>query len=212
MTPVFRQFAVNISYAHNLITGGRALEGLQSVTTSAFGDLNAADPADLYRAAWSQAVAALDHWLHEEIIERAVELTDDGSNARPKKLNALKMPWSMVERSHKEEIRTVFREFLEDELRFRSFHSTESITQGIQLVNHWSPSQIWNRVGQLRGMTAEAVKFRHDKEVIMRRNDIAHRADLAPVHGRQPMAADDAKDAVDWINKLAEALTVVLDS
>lgn len=210
MTPAFKQFTANISYARNLITSGKALEGLQNIPTVTFGDLNVADPADLYRAAWSQAVAALDHWLHEEIIERAVDLTDDSGNERPAKMKNLKMPWWMVERSHKYEIRTVFREFLEEELRFRSYHNTQSITQGVQLVTHLSPGQIWSKVGHVLGKSADDVKFRHDEAVIKRRNDIAHRADLAPTGGRQPMTADEAAAAVQWIYRLAEALTTVL--
>ncbi|MFI6035507.1 hypothetical protein ACIBBD_15280 [Streptomyces sp. NPDC051315] len=32
------------------------------------------DIDDFYRAAWVQAVAAIDHWLHEKVLRRVGEL------------------------------------------------------------------------------------------------------------------------------------------
>lgn len=55
------------------------------------------------------------------------------------------------------------------------------------------------KVGDALGMSAADVKWRHDKEVIQRRNDIAHRADLDPQGNRRPMTADEAGTAVEWV-------------
>ncbi|WP_449060371.1 hypothetical protein [Planomonospora algeriensis] len=57
-TEAFQEFHRNLEYAPDLVNGGRRLEQLK---------VGAFDIGDIYRAAWVQAVAALDHWVHQEI-------------------------------------------------------------------------------------------------------------------------------------------------
>ncbi|GAA4966631.1 hypothetical protein GCM10023238_38030 [Streptomyces heliomycini] len=56
----------NLSYARRMVKAGRMLTPFRSPTI---------DIDDFYRAAWVQAVAAIDHWLHEEVLRRVAELT-----------------------------------------------------------------------------------------------------------------------------------------
>lgn len=209
-TAQLQLFDENIRYARDLIAGGVALQGLRSFPSANYGDLSKAHPEDLYRAAWSQAVAAMDHWLHDEIIERAVTLANDTGNLRPPSLASLKMPFNMVERMRNEGPHVVFREFLEDEYRRKSFHNTEDITTGIKLVTHLTSNDIWNKVSLAFNMTREQVRQRHDGEIIKRRNDIAHRADRDSNGRRQPMSEAQARAAVDWINNLVHELGNIL--
>jgi hypothetical protein len=203
-------FDENIQYAKDLIAGGVALQGLHNFPAANYGDLGKAHPEDLYRAAWNQAVAAMDHWLHDEVIERAVRLANDTGNLRPQSLANLKMPFKTVERMRNEAAHVVFRDFLEDEYRRRSFHNTDDITAGLKLVTHLSSNDIWSAVGNAFSMTREQVKERHDGEVIKRRNDISHRADRNANGQRQPMSEDQARAAVDWINELVYELFSLL--
>lgn len=209
-TPQLHLFEENIEYARKLITGGTALKGIQRISGADYGDLAQAHPEDLFRAAWSQAVAALDHWLHEEVIERAVKLANDTGRQRPDSLARLKMPIEMVERTYREPFYVIFREFLEIEYRRTSFHSTEDITSGVRLVTHLKPGEIWTAVGKAFGMTPVEVKQRHDREIIKRRNDIAHRADRDAQGRRQPLSAAEAGAAVAWIHDLVHELAVLL--
>ena len=62
-TAAFGELCDNLDYARNLVRGGRYLERLK---------VGAFDVADLYRAAWAQAVSALDHWIHRELYDRAL--------------------------------------------------------------------------------------------------------------------------------------------
>ncbi|MGB3442234.1 MAG: hypothetical protein WBA97_26100 [Actinophytocola sp.] len=62
-TTAFQDLSGNLEYARYLVRGGRHLDRLQVRTF---------DVADLYRAAWVQAVSALDHWVHRELYDRAV--------------------------------------------------------------------------------------------------------------------------------------------
>jgi hypothetical protein len=209
-TSQLRLFDENIEYARDLIAGGFALEGLRNFPTANYGDLGKAHPEDLYRAAWNQAVAAMDHWLHDEVIERAVKLANDTGNLRPPSLANLKIPFKMVERMREEGSHVVFRDFLEDEYRRKSFHNTEDITTGIKLITYLTSNEIWDSVGRAVNMTREEVKRHHDSEIIKRRNDISHRADRDANGQRQPISADQACAAVDWINDLVYELSGIL--
>ena len=205
-TPQLGLFDENIQYARDLIAGGVALEGLRNFPAANYGDLGKAHPDDLYRAAWNQAVAALDHWLHDEVIERAVKLANDTGNLRPPSLANLKMPFKMVERMRNEASHVVFRDFLEDEYRRKSFHSIEDITAGIKLITHLTSNDIWNTVSKAFNMTRDQVKQHHDDEIIKRRNDISHRADRNAKGQRQPMSEDQVRAAVAWIDDLVHEL------
>ena len=144
-TPQLQLFDENIQYARDLIAGGVALQGLRNFPAANYGDLGKAHPEDLYRAAWNQAVAAMDHWLHDEVIERAVKLANDTGNRRPPSMLNLKMPFKMVERMRNEAVHVVFRDFLEEEYRRRSFHNTDDITAGIKLVTHLTSTRSGTR-------------------------------------------------------------------
>ncbi|TDC96134.1 hypothetical protein [Actinomadura sp. 7K507] len=207
----FQQFEENIRYAEGLVIGGRALEGIRGIPNMNFGALSAAHPEDLYRAAWNQAVSALDHWLHREIIDRAVILTNDMGRERPAALQRLPMPFAMVERMHTESMRDVFREYLEDELSRITYQRSQRITEGLRLILTDKPSEIWAKVGANLAMTPEAVKAYQDA-IVIRRNRIAHEADLDAQGNRTPMTGDEAEVTVEWIRKLAAALAQILGS
>jgi hypothetical protein len=194
-TPL-QEFDENIQYARALIAGGVALQSLHNFP---------AHPEDLYRAAWNQAVSAMDHWLHDELIERAVRLANDTGNQRPQSMLNLRLPFEMVERTRSEPVYVVFRDFLKKEFQRRSFHSAEDITQGIKLVSHRTGDSIWNAVGQAFGMSQQEAKRNHE-EIIKRRNDISHRADRDALGQRQGMTEAQATAAVDWIHNLIQEL------
>lgn len=207
----FEQFEENLQYAQGLVTGGRALEGIQAIPGRNFGDLSAAHPEDLYRAAWNQAVSALDHWLHREIIDRAVILTNDVGRQRPAPLRRLQMPFETVERMHREPMREVFREHLEEELGRITYQRSQRIIEGLRLVLTDTPGLIWRRIATILALEPDAVKTRQDM-IVNRRNRIAHEADLDAQGNRTPMTGDDAQATVDWIHRFAEAVAQVLEA
>jgi len=204
----FGQFERNIAYAMGLITGGRTLEEIRN-TAANLGDLTAAHPDDLYRAAWVQAISALDHWLHREIIKRAVALINDTGKERPEPLTKLAIPFGSVERMRREPIANVFHDYLENHLAWQSLQTTERIQGALRLIIVKTPSVIWSEIAAYLGMTPDEVKLRHAK-VVSRRNQIAHEADLLPDGTRRPITKVDATEAVQWIIDLAIALKRIL--
>lgn len=208
-TSEFRQFEKNIDYARRLIAGGDTFEDMRNAMPN-FEDRSLADPDDLYRAAWVQAVSALDHWMHREIVRRAVALINDTGRERPEALSRLAIPFGSVERMRREPIANIFRDYLENYLAWQSLQTIEKIQGAIRLVIIKTPGAIWSEVANSLAKTPEQVKLRH-AGVISRRNQIAHEADLLPDGTRRPITKDDATGAVQWIDDLAHALAKILD-
>lgn len=125
------------------------------------------DPADLYRAAWSQAVSAFDQHMRTEIGRT-------------------------------------------------SFHQPDAISEGVRYLVDVPPATVWDLAAQHLPTpadppwTRDMARARH-REVLDRRNRIAHEADLDPTTGRRhPMTWQEAGDAVAWIDDLGHALHTVI--
>ncbi|WP_449060487.1 hypothetical protein [Planomonospora algeriensis] len=200
-------FRANLTFARGMITGGEAIEKIKQVGLISEGTLVAAHPEDLYRAAWSQAVSAMEHWLHLEIPKRAAILVRSVTTPRPQRLLKLKLPFAAVDGMLKKERGEVLHDYLTEELRRDSYHSVEGITRGVQLLTDDSKDMIWGKVAQAAGMSLTEAKEFHDSTIAARRNSIAHQADLDSQGQRRPMRADEAREAVDWIDQLADVLT-----
>lgn len=204
----YEQFEGNLSYARNMVTGGRALEGLHGLGVN-YGDLAAAHPEDLYRAAWSQAVSALDHWLHQEVLEHAVALVRSEDRPLPERLSKLRMPFATVEQMVDNSVGSVFAEFIAEEIRRDTYQRSKGISEGLRLITHLNAQQIWEHVAAGLGTDAGAARDRQDK-IVNRRNQIAHQADLDSEGRRTPMSAAEVMAAVLWIEGVAKQISVLL--
>jgi hypothetical protein len=176
------------------------------------GDLASADYTDVYRAAWVQAIGALDHWLHKEIVARVIATVNDTAKPRPPRLQQLAVPWSVVEQATHRPTDEVLREYLSDRLGRDSFQKADRISEGLGYVTLKKQGELWREVAQILGdgLTAETVKQRQD-EYADRRNKIAHEADLPDGSpDRRPVAAAEAGAVIDWVASLAAALRSVL--
>ncbi|MGW5265711.1 MGMT family protein [Microbispora sp. NPDC004025] len=204
----FEQFQQNLEYARQLVDGGRNLERLA---------VGSFDVTDLYRAAWTQAVAALDHWITREIVDRAVALALTPGAPRPQKFNNLSIPVELFEDIHhrKEDLGSAFRGHLERHFAFMTFQNPEKIKEGFA---HVSTVNLWVRVAEVltgqdarNPITADGVRTRL-REIAWRRNNIAHTADHDPVRPGQkaPITADEAEATIEWLETMAIAIQLAL--
>ncbi|TYB43153.1 hypothetical protein FXF59_34085, partial [Microbispora tritici] len=204
----FEQFQQNLEYARQLVDGGRNLERLA---------VGSFDVTDLYRAAWSQAVAALDHWVTREIVDRAVTLALTPRVPRPPKFNSLSIPVELFEKvhHHDEPLGEMFRAHLERHFAFMTFQNPEKIKEGFA---HVSPVNLWVRVAEVltdqdsrNPITADGVRTRL-REIAWRRNNIAHTADHDPDRPGQktPITADEAEATIEWLETMAIAIQLAL--
>ncbi|SPT51854.1 MGMT family protein [Actinomadura madurae] len=204
----FDQFQRNISYARQLIQGGQNLEHLK---------VGAFDVTDLYRAAWSQAVAAIDHWVTREIVDRGVVLALRPGVPRPAKFDKLTMPVALFEKihHHSEPLAEVFRAHLEREFEYKTFQSPEKIQEGFA---HVSEVKLWVKVAEIltdqdprSPVTSDEVRARM-REIARRRNNIAHTADHNPDQRDQklPITAAEAEETIAWLESIALAMQQAL--
>jgi len=207
-TEHFERFAENIAYARRMIVGGRAIAELRGAEAD-FGDLSEADPGDLFRAAWLQAVSALDHWLHMEILDHAVALVAASRRPLPDRLEKLRFPYAALEEMAGDSTATVFSEYVREEIRRDTYQRSKGISEGLRLVTDLKSDEIWARIGEGRKMTANAARRQQDA-IADRRNRIAHRADLDDGGERTPMSAKEAKHTVHWIAYVADRIAGLL--
>ncbi|GLY78499.1 MGMT family protein [Actinoallomurus iriomotensis] len=204
----FDQFQQNISYARQLVGGGKNLERL---------GVGAFDVTDLYRAAWTQSVAALDHWVTREIIDRGVILALQPGMPRPAKFGKLTMPVALFEKIHHHAapLADVFRDHLAREFEFKTFQNPEKIQEGFA---HVSDVKLWVKVAEIltkqdpsSPVTSDEVRTRM-REIARRRNNIAHTADHNPEQPEQklPITAREAEETIDWLESMAIAIQEAL--
>ncbi|MEU7916466.1 MGMT family protein [Microbispora bryophytorum] len=204
----FEQFQQNLEYARQLVDGGRSLERL---------GVGSFDVTDLYRAAWTQAVAALDHWVTREIVDRAVTLALTPGEPRPQKFTNLSIPVELFEDIHhrNEDLGKAFRAHLERHFSFMTFQNPEKIKEGFA---HVSTVNLWVKVAQVlteqdvkHPITADGVRTRL-REIAWRRNNIAHTADHDARRPGQkaPITADEAEATIDWLETMAIAIQLAV--
>lgn len=209
-TREFQAFRNNIDYARKMITAGRSLDAFQSPVI---------DVGDFYRAAWVQAVSAIDHWFHEELYRRVAELTMGNDANLPIQLTRFELPLEMVNEVRRE-TRTLA-EATSTHVRTKwsnaSLQNPRKITEAFKLVSEkdiWSGAAAkineWNH--NRTAMTAQSLKKQYIT-ITARRNKIAHEADLldGDLERRQPISEAEVADAVAWIERIALAIAHTLD-
>jgi hypothetical protein len=206
-TTAFTELTGNLGYARDLVRGGRYLERLE---------VGAFDVCGLYRAAWVHAVSALDHWVHRELYDRALGFALNVSVPRPSRFLKIEVPMSLFEDVQRQTktLRDAFQSHLETEFGYQSFQSPENIKIALKYV---SDVQLWPGVakelnGHGGGRTSPEEIQSRLKEIVYRRNKIAHEADRDPDrHGAQQLITDhETTEVIDWVEQLAKAILAVL--
>ncbi|MFD7464097.1 hypothetical protein [Streptomyces tendae] len=210
-TRQFEAFMTNLSYARRMVKAGRMLTPFRSPTI---------DIDDFYRAAWVQAVAAVDHWLHEEVLRRVAELTVKDSPEMPPQLRRYELPLHRVEAVRRGEVTLseAVVEHLREKLAVQALQHPGKISEVLRLVTE---KKVWYEAAGcinqhfFQGRTTFNEKKLRSRylEITQRRNRIAHDADLVDGDLKQRRAIDEAEvtDAIDWIERIALAIAHVLD-
>jgi hypothetical protein len=207
-TAAFAELRGNLEYARDLVRGGQHLERLQ---------VGAFDVADLYRAAWVQAVSALDHWVHRELYDRALGFALNIDVPRPSRFFTLQVPMRLFEdvHHHSKTLREAFADHLRAHFGYQSFQAPDKIKQALGFV---SDVPLWPTVAEyLAGSDQEELTSQDRvvaclKSIVQRRNKIAHEADRDPDDGRKrlPISAAEASRTVDRVEQIAGAIAAVL--
>jgi hypothetical protein len=208
-TDAFLEFHRNIEYARDLVKGGRRLEQLQ---------VGAFDVGDIYRAAWVQALAALDHWVYRELVDRAVTLIQQPGTPRPERFKKLTLSVDFFEKVHHygEPLDVAFRAHVENVFQTATSPNPDKIQWAF---SHIKSGKLWPKVARVLtgqrtdGLTiTDAQVVARLRGIVERRNRIAHESDRDPSspNGKRPINAADTMDAIAWIEMTAAAVLWVL--
>jgi hypothetical protein len=190
MTAAFNELRRNLDDARDLVRAGQDLERLK---------VGAFDVPDMYRAAWVQAVSALDHWIHHELYDRALGLALNIAAPRPDKFLDLRIPMRLFEdvHHHSKNLREPFLAYLHSEFGHVSFQNPDKIREALRYV---SPQVIQKQIVE------------DLQDIADRRNKIVHESDRDPQHGRarRPISDHEATLTIDRIEEIATAIARVL--
>ncbi|PRY18679.1 hypothetical protein [Pseudosporangium ferrugineum] len=209
VTP-FANLRRNLNYARSLATAGQALGQLE---------VRAFEIDDVFRAAWVQGVAALDHWVRQEVHTRMLLLARNGTADRPSGFAKFEITLDLVERVHRGEL--ALHEALEmplwTVLSRTTYQRPDRIKEGLGMVT--DAGRLWERVATVlserpggEAVTASDVRGRLN-EIVERRNKIAHEYDEDPSdrRGKRQIDAASATATIEWIEQLATAVLEVID-
>lgn len=208
-TREFRAFLTNLEYARKMVVAGRSLAAFQSPVI---------DIGDFYRAAWVQAVSAIDHWFHEELYRRVAELAAEDSPRMPHQLTRFELPLVKVE-----EVRrgtTTLADAVSEHVKAKwgnaALQNPRKISEALKLVTEedvWGKAAVqlnqWNH--ERTAYNAQSLKQQYIS-ITDRRNRIAHDADLldGDLKRRREISDADVTDAIDWVERIALAIATVL--
>jgi len=192
-------FKGNISAACDLIGLEHALSALAT---------SALDTSDLLRASMVFSVSALDHYVHEKIVEMAVEIAIGARGANYRFSNSRIGKNAVMLTASGSPVDAMVESEVRGENAFSSFQQPEKITSAFKRVSNVN---IWRQVGLHLAMN-EAVVMRNLKLVVSRRNQIAHEADRNPAfpYNRWPINSSDASFASDLIDAIITAFDAAL--
>jgi len=209
LTP-FDNLQRNLNYARSLAIAGQHLGHLQP---------RAFEVDDVFRAAWVQGVAALDHWVRQEIHNRMLRLARNEAVERPNGFARFEITLDLVEKVQRGELGLdqALETTLWTTLSRTTYQRPERIKEGFGLVS--DTTRFWERVaavlsGRPGGTAITANGIREQLNAIVeRRNKIAHEYDENPAdtRGKRPIDAASATATIEWIEQLAAGVVEVLD-
>lgn len=208
-TREFEAFHRNIAYARSMVDAGRSIAALRA---------QAVDVGDFYRAAWVQAVSAIDHWFHEVLYRRVAERAGQDADALPRQLARFELPLLTVEAIRRGDV--TLADATADHVRTRwsnaALQNPRKISEALKLV---TDVDVWAEAAKSlnewhhgrTAMSAQSLKKRYS-EITERRNRIAHDADLldGDLSNRRPITDADVTDAIDWLERIALAIAHTL--
>ncbi|OLF17260.1 hypothetical protein BU204_12800 [Actinophytocola xanthii] len=210
LTPI-AHLRANLSYARSLATAGNTLGTLKPQSF----DVN-----DVFRAAWVQAVAGLDHWVRQELRARLRALAEQVGGRKPRRFAELEISLDQVQRVLRDEMSfaDAVDEYVTKARGHLAYQQPDRIRDAFSLVT--DTANFWNRVATVLRERTDEDKPADGKEVqarladiVHRRNKIAHEYDEVPNEPGRKRDIDGAAvmRVIDWIDQLCGAILVVVD-
>jgi hypothetical protein len=210
-TQAFLDFERNLDYAKQLVRGGQSLTAI---------GVTAFDVGDVYRAAWVQAVAALDHWVHQEVYHRAILLAQQPGIPKPRKFREFTVPMELFEDVHhgSKPLDEALKKHLRQVIGRKTYQGFDDIKDGFAII---TDVPLWDRVTKVVNdeRPADAMRLqvkdvrRMLGEIVWRRNKIAHEADrdADDNDNKRGIDANRTMQAIETLEMLSAAILVAID-
>ena len=157
----------------------------------------ALDISDLYRSQIVLIISALDHFIHEFVLEEMIE-TYNGRRLASPAFSRFLIPISTIQGSIPSD--NIISSDIRQKHSWLSFQDPDKIADAIRLI---SDLKLWEEVSTSFGLSTGDLKSKL-KLVVDRRNKIAHEADLDPSNPgvKWPISSADVRDVIEFIEKL----------
>jgi hypothetical protein len=187
----YAQFQSNIARSRELVGLGKAIAGITVGTV---------DAADMYRAALVQSVAALDSYVHDVVLDYAVDIVKGvrGPGSATRVGLDVTAVGSLTTATSPVELELRARAAINERLSRETYQKPDDVAQAFAMVG---VPGLW---AAAFGNSAGAVK-RNLNLVVGRRNRIVHRCDLDPAGTGTVLTLTDT-DALDAITTVESAV------
>ncbi|GAA3934410.1 hypothetical protein GO495_29895 [Chitinophaga oryziterrae] len=197
MNNAFLQFEININAIKDL---KGTIDHLDTLTT------NAIDLSDLYRSQIVLVASALDHFVHEYVLNEMIEIYK-GIRPPTSAFLRFQIPLSITYNDTIKPSESIIRNSIRDKHSWLSFQEPDKIAEAMRLI---SEKKIWEDAGRVLGISLKDLKARL-KLIIDRRNKIAHEADMDPTNPgtKWPISSTDVESCIDFIHNIVKELVHV---
>ncbi|MCM8510043.1 hypothetical protein LQ568_17225 [Bacillus amyloliquefaciens] len=156
---------------------------------------------DLLRWQWTQAVSALDKYIHD-IIRIGLIKTFNKEITPTKSFNSFPIPVSIIDDSSF--ISHAFEQFIVKKLAFNSYQTAEKINEGLSLI--WTESHKWQTISIQMGVEKNFLTKKLNL-IAQRRNQIVHQSDYPSFYlEKEKLNPAQTEDVISFINQIVEKI------
>ena len=213
VNPALEMFQSTIAQIRKTVELSRHLEKVAVTLTDTTPDLS-----DLYRGALSQAVGAVDHWAHQEIVQRAALIARNPTESRPGRLGDLPLTIRQAESllSGDANIVDVVLGALDGAFGKATVQDTKALAKYFGYIRDgelWPAVSAWLRenVSDEVHCDTKGLCARWDA-LVERRHRIAHSVDFHDdgTGVRKPLDATTTEESILLIERVVTAITAIL--
>lgn len=163
------------------------------------------------RYVWVASVSALDNYILELVVEKALEQFSSGVSLSSRMLNE-GVPFSSIiamQSASPSQALVEFRKIVQQAVRFRTFQKADDVADGLSFI--WNEPHKWNKISEELGIANKSAKYKLNS-IAYRRDGIVHNADYDDVTGLiKACAPEDAKNALEYICRVVSIIDDLID-
>lgn len=162
---------------------------------------------DLLRWQWTQAVSALDKYIHD-IVTLGLIKAFNKEISQTRSFSNFTIPISIIYDSVNSSY--FFNQFIVKKLSYQSFQTPDKIGEALSLI--WPEEHKWQKIGL--SLDEDATTIKNTLNLIaQRRNQIVHQSDYPSENlERESITIKQATWVIDYIDKLVHSLHNELNS